>query len=253
MTVFQGSVKRIQYPSRRVRLGRALAGALSLFSVFALSTTSKAQSDYHPAIDPADFSSTINHPYFTLTPGTTYVYRSNGGHGLEVTKVTVTNQTHDVMGVSTRVVEDRVWLNGRLIEETYDWYAQDRKGNVWYFGEDSTAFKKDGKKNKAGSWEAGVNGAEPGIVMPAGAQPGAPYREEYLKGQAEDMGQIVNAKEKITVPVGTFDQCLKIREWSPLEPGHVEHKYYSAKLHNMVLETEEGGKKRVELVSGGSP
>src|SRR5690349_14221964 len=101
----------------RVHRGWPLAVGITLFSLFALRTTLKAQTDYHPAIDPAEFSSTITNPYFTLTPGATFVYRSSGTHGIEVTKVTVTNQTHEVMGVSTRVVEDRVSLNGRLIEE----------------------------------------------------------------------------------------------------------------------------------------
>lgn len=150
------------------------------------------------------------------------------------------------MGVTTRVVWDRVWLNGNLIEETYDWYAQDKKGNVWYFGEDSTEYGKNWS-SKSGSWEAGVDGAKPGIVMQSDPHPGQPYRQEYRKGKAEDMGQVLSLDAAVTVPYGSFKQCLKTKDWSALESGSVEHKYYSKEVGNVVLETEAGDQKRVEL------
>ena len=151
-----------------------------------------AESPYNPAINPANFLSEVNNPYFTLRPGATYTYKSHGKNGIEFNKVIVTNQTRKVMGVTVRVVLDRVWLNDRLIEETYDWYAQDKEGNVLYFGEDSKAYRKGRPVSTEGSWEAGVDGAKPGIVMQAQPRPGVAYRQEYKAGQAEDMGQVVS-------------------------------------------------------------
>ena len=227
------------------------AVCLGLFSssVFAdKKDAGEATAPYHPAIDPASFSSTVNNPYFTLTPGTTYTYKSHDDEGTEVNKVTVTDQTRKVMGVTTRVVWDRVWLDGELIEETYDWYAQDKEGNVWYFGEDSKEHKKGKVASTKGSWEAGVKGAQPGIVMQAQPVAGEPYRQEYLKGEAEDMGQVLSVQETVKVPAGTYEKCVKTKDWSALETGNIEHKYYSKEVGNVVLETEAGGKKRVELV-----
>ena len=227
------------------------AVCLGLFSssVFAdKKDVGEATAPYHPAIDPASFSSTVNNPYFTLTPGTTYTYKSHDDEGTEVNKVTVTDQTKKVMGVATRVVWDRVWLDGELIEETYDWYAQDKEGNVWYFGEDSKEHKKGKVASTKGSWEAGVKGAQPGIVMQAQPVAGEPYRQEYLKGEAEDMGQVLSVQETVKVPAGTYENCVKTKDWSALETGNIEHKYYSKEVGNIVLETEAGGKKRVELV-----
>ncbi len=209
----------------------------------------QASAPYHPTIDPASFSVVVNNPYFTLAPGTTYTYKGQDDEGEEINKVTVTDQTRKIVGVTTRVVWDRVWLNGQLIEETYDWYAQDRDGNVWYFGEDSREYKKGRVVSTKGSWEAGVNGAQPGIVMQANPHPGEPYRQEYLKGKAEDMGQVLSVSETVKVPWGSFKNCVKTKDWSAIETGNVEHKYYSKEAGNVVLETEHGDKKRVELVN----
>lgn len=204
--------------------------------------------EYDPAIEPANFTVVVNNPYFSLIPGTTYRYKSKGGEGLEINEVNVTDKTKKIIGVTTRVVRDRVWLNGRLTEETFDWYAQDKSGNVWYFGEDSTEYSKSGKTSKHGSWEAGVGGAKPGIVMQGDPHPGEPYRQEYRKGEAEDMGQVLSLDATATVPYGSFKQCLKTKDWSAIEKGSVEHKYYAKEVGNVVLETEEGDKKRVELI-----
>lgn len=214
-----------------------------------LDTVDEADSPYHPTIDPASFSEVVNNPYFTLTPGTTYTYKSQDDEGTEINKVTVTDRAKKVMGITTRVVWDRVWLNDQLIEETYDWYAQDKKGKVWYFGEDSKEYKKGKVVSRKGSWEAGVKGAQPGIVMQSNPQPGEPYRQEYLKGEAEDMGQVQEVSQTVKVPYGSFKNCIKTKDWSAIEAGSVEHKYYSKEVGNVVLETEHDDKKRVELVS----
>ena len=223
-----------------------VSAALALFAMHLRSAA--AESPYNPTINPANFVIEVNNPYFTLTPGTTYTYKSHGKEGTEINKVIVTNQTRKVMGVTTRVVWDRVWLNDQLIEETYDWYAQDKGGNVWYFGEDSKEYRKGRAASTEGSWEAGVDGAKPGIVMQAQPRPGAPYRQEYKAGEAEDMGQVVSLRESVTTPAGTYKDCLKTKDWSAIESGGVEHKYYSREVGNVVLETEHGDKKRVELI-----
>ena len=225
----------------------AVAMALSVFTSAVAAPPDSAQS-YNPTIDPTNFSIEVNNPYFKLTPGTTFTYKSKGGDDPELNKVTVTDQTKKVMGVTTRVVWDRVWLKGQLVEETYDWYAQDKEGNVWYFGEDSTEYKNGKKVSTHGSWEGGIGGAKPGIIMLAKPGPGAPYRQEYLKGQAEDMAQVLSVDGIVKVPYGSFKNCLKTKDWSAIETGKIEHKYYSKEVGNVVLETEEGDKKRVELV-----
>lgn len=230
-------------------MARELRVFVSVFLLLGLRCAIASPPEYNPTIDPADFTVVVNNPYFTLTPGTTFRYKSKGREGIEtneVAVVTVTEHTRKVMGVTTRVVWDRVWLNGNLIEETYDWYAQDKKGNVWYFGEDSTEYGKDGS-SKNGSWEAGVDGAKPGIVMPADPQPGEPYRQEYRKGEAEDMGQVLSLDATVNVPYGSFKKCLRTKDWSAIESGSVEHKYYSKEVGNVVLETEDGDRRRVEL------
>ena len=112
------------------------------------------------------------------------------------------------------LVWDWVWHNDQLIEETYDWYAQDKAGNVWYFGEDLTEYKKGKKASKNGSWEPGIDGAKPGIVMQSNPHPGEPYRQEDLKAKAEDMGQVLSTGETVTVPYGSFTSCVKTKDWS---------------------------------------
>lgn len=113
----------------------------------------------------------------------------------------------------------------KCISLTYDWYTQDKQGNVWYFGEDTREFKADGKVITKGSWEAGVNGAQPGIIMPAQPKLGTPpYRQEYLVDEAEDMAQVVGLNETVTVPLGTFKNCVKTKEWTKLDAGEA-HKW----------------------------
>ncbi len=182
--------------------------------------------DYHPRIDPADFQTTIDNPYFPLTPGTMFEYSGKSREGVDKDEVTVTRDTRMVMGVRCVVVSDKVTRDSTTVEESFDWYAQDKDGNVWYFGEDTKEVDRNGKPNREGSWEAGVDGAQPGIVMPARPATGDPYRQEYKKGTAEDMGQIVAVGQNVVVPYGTFSDCIKTKEWSALE-GDLEHKWYA--------------------------
>jgi len=195
---------------------------------------------YQPVIDPADFVLGVNNTYFPLVPGTTFVYE-----GAEHVEVHVTNSTRTVMGVVCVVVRDMVSEDGAVVEDTYDWYAQDVHGNVWYFGEDSKEYEDGEMVSTAGSWEAGVGGARPGIVMLAHPHVGLTYRQEYLKGEAEDMGTVLSLDAAVTVPAGTYSGALRTKDFTPLEPGVLEHKYYAPGV-GLVLEEE--GTVRVELI-----
>ena len=178
---------------------------------------------YQPAIDPSDFVETVDNRYWPLVPGTTYTFKSQD----ERTETAVTNERRMVMGVSTVVVHDRVFADGELVEDTFDWYAQDRAGNVWYFGEDTVSYEDDPAGDHAGSWEAGVDGAEPGVVMLADPFGGDVYRQEFYAGQAEDLALVRRGGTKLKVPAGSYDDVLVTEEWSPLEPDVIELKYYA--------------------------
>ena len=187
--------------------------------------SAESRGDYHPAIDPANFTHVINNPYFPLKPGTTTVFTEKEGRETRENKVIVTHDTKTIMGVQCVVVHDTVTLDGKLVEDTLDWYAQDKDGAVWYFGEATKEFKVGGRVITAGSWVAGVNG-QPGIMMPAHPKPGEPYRQEYSPNNAEDMGQVVAIGETVTVPAGTYKDCVKTKDWSLLESGH-ENKWFA--------------------------
>jgi hypothetical protein len=181
---------------------------------------------YAPHIDPANFQAPVDHPYFPLVPGTTYRYRETEGKRTSENVVTVTSETKVLMGVTCVVVHDVVKDGERVVEDTYDWYAQDKQGNVWYFGEDTKEASPKGNVSTEGSWAAGVNGGLPGIIMKGQTAVSEPYRQEYSRGTAEDMGQIVAIHESVTVPYGTFTDCVKTRDWSLLEAGY-EYKWYA--------------------------
>ena len=196
-------------------------------------------STYHPTINPADFTHVVDHPYFPLAPGTTFTFVEKEGREKRENKVEVTHDTKMVMGVKCVVVHDTVSLDGVLLEDTFDWYAQDKQGAVWYFGEATKEFKSGGRVSTDGSWEAGVKGAQPGIIMPANPKPGQPYRQEYSPKNAEDMGQVVAVGESVTVPHGTFKDCVKTKDWSLLESGH-EHKWYAKGVGVVRTESSSG-------------
>jgi hypothetical protein len=204
--------------------------------------------DTEPDIDPEYFVAIIDNPYFPLTPGTTYTYEGETEDGTETVEVYVTGDTKEVMGVTCIVVRDRDYLDEELIEETYDWYAQDSDGNVWYFGEDSAEYEDGEVVSTEGSWEAGVDGAEPGIIMEADPRVGDTYRQEYYEDEAEDMGAVVALDESVSVPYGNFDDCLQTLDWNPLEEDSEEYKYYAEGI-GLVLETDEEGEEALELVS----
>jgi hypothetical protein len=201
---------------------------------------------YNPTIDPADFVVGVTNPYLPLVPGTVFHYETVGT--TEATTMTVTGDTRVIMGVTCVVVHDVVTDEGVLVEDTYDWYAQDREGNVWYFGE-ATAAYDGGETSTAGSWEAGVDGALPGIVMEANPIVGDTYRQEYLARVAEDRAEILALGESITIPYGTLQGCVRTKDWTDLEPGFVENKTFCSGAGQVLAVTVQGGNEREELTA----
>jgi uncharacterized protein YuzE len=202
------------------------------------------------AFDPRNFSNgdTIDNPYLTFTPGTTFKYESETEEGTEEDVVVVTNETKEILGITARVVQDTVYLDGELIEDTFDWYAQDKEGNVWYMGEDTKEYENGRVVSTEGSWEAGVDGAQPGHIMLAGPQVGDTYRQEWYPGHAEDAAEVISLNEEVTVPHGTFTDCLQTREFSTLEPELNEYKYYCTDIGGVTLEEVIDSGEKVELI-----
>ncbi len=202
---------------------------------------------YAPTIEPADFSTTIDNPFLPWLPGTVQTWVEDEVYTITIT---VTSEIKTVMGVDCVVVHDELTdENGDTVEDTYDWYAQDSAGNVWYFGEDTVEYDTDGTASSEGSWEAGVDGALPGIAMPAEAAVGEPYRQEYYEGEAEDWGQIIEVNLDVTVPAGSYSGCLKTKDWSGLTPQEIENKLYCPGVGNVKAEVVAGGSGQEELVS----
>jgi hypothetical protein len=205
------------------------------------------QASYSTSIKPSDFTTTIDNKYFPLEPGTTFVYKGKTKDTTERDVMSVTHSTKQIMGVKCVVVDDRIWAHGKLSEKTFDWYAQDEKGNVWYFGENTKEYK-NGKVSTEGSWEAGKDGAKPGIIMQAHPKVGQTYRQEYKKGSAEDMAKVLDLNGSVKVPYSSFDHMVVTKEWSPLEPGVVAHKYYGAGAGDVKEVAVKGPLETLELV-----
>ena len=199
--------------------------------------------------DPEDFVREVTNPYLPLKPGTTLVYKGEN-EGAPIREVmTVTNNTKEIMDVTTTVVYHLAYEDGALVEETYDWFAQDEDGNVWYFGEDTKELDEDGNViSTEGSWQAGVNGAEPGIAMPASPRKGKEYKLENAPGVAEDTAKVIGYKDSFCVPYKCFEHVLVTKEWNPLEKGYVEHKYYARGVGFIYSLAVKGGDEEISLV-----
>jgi hypothetical protein len=211
--------------------------------------TDKAKEAYSPDIDPANFVDKVDNKYFPLEPGTTFVYEGKDEEGFERTEVSVTNDTKKIMGVECTVLRDRVWIDGELVEDTFDWHAQDKEGNVWYFGENSREIENGKVVSTEGSWEAGVDGAKPGILIQGDPKVGETYRQEYYPGAAEDKGKVLSLDESATVPYGSFDHLQMTKDWNPLEPAAgVAHKYYAPGIGKLQEVYVKGPSERVELI-----
>ncbi len=205
-------------------------------------------SPYEQALEPADFVAGIDNPYMPLEPGTVLRYKGISDGETEIGIVTVTDETKEVMGVSTTVVKDVVEIDGKLAEKTFDWFAQDRYGNVWYFGEISREYEEGKFVGLEGSWEGGVDGALPGIVMLGDPQIGDRYRQEFYKGEAEDFGAVIELGASVKVPAGTYSDVLVTKDWNPLEPKVLEHKYYARGIGVVLERKVRGGQEKFELI-----
>ena len=203
-------------------------------------------------LDPADFTTEITNPYWPMSPGDRWVYRETDGQGGEQeVVVTVTGRTKTIAGIEALVVHDVVTEGGELVEDTFDWYAQDADGNVWYLGEDTKEFENGKVKTTAGSWEHGVEGAQAGILLPAAPEPGLSYRQEYYAGEAEDAATVLSLDEWVQVPAGSYRDVLMTKDYTPLHPEILEHKLYAPGIGPVLVLGISGGSDREELVSRG--
>ena len=191
---------------------------------------------YAPVIDPADFTTVVNNTYFPLVPGTTTTFQQ----GTERVVTTVTATTRTVMGVTTVVVRDKGFQGDQLTEDTEDWFAQDGEGNVWYFGESTAECLNGAVTSQAGSWEAGVDGAQPGIVMLGQPDVGDYYRQEYYQGHAEDVARVREVGATMNVGDTTYENVLVTEDFSALEPTVLEHKGYAREV-GLIREGPPGG------------
>jgi len=205
--------------------------------------------DYHPHIDPANFSPNVDNPYLPLTPGTTLVYTGTKDGKSALNLSTTTSRTAVVGGVTTRVVEDRLYLENILEERTSDYYAQDRCGNVWYFGEDTATLDRKGNVvDTEGSFRAGIDGAQPGVYMEASPEVGRRFRQEWYQGHAEDTFRVLSLSAPVTVPYGTFSDALQTEETTALEPAVVDNKYYVDGVGEVKEVSVQGPLEKLELV-----
>jgi hypothetical protein len=203
---------------------------------------------YDWKVDAANFVEGVHNPYFPLPPGTTLVYEGKSDGDREVVTIKVMRRTKEILGVRCVVVKDTVEVNGELAEFTLDWYAQDVDGNVWYFGERTAEYEHGEVTTRAGSWEAGVDGALPGVIMPADPAIGLAYTQEHYAGEAEDKGRIVALGQQVTVPAGSFEDVLVTEDWTPLEPKVLERKSYAPGVGVVFEELVKGGSEALELV-----
>ena len=214
------------------------------------STNSTGESTRATPANRAGFTANVTNPWYPLRPGSVYRYRGikDGEPSREV--MTVTHRTRTIDGARCVAVSDLLYIRGKLEERTTDWYAQDAKGNVWYFGEKTAELDEHGNvKNTSGSWTAGVDGAKPGIFMFAHPRPGRSARQEYLQGEAEDHFQVVRVGLTAAVPLRVFHGAMLTKEWTPLEPGVLDHKYYVRGIGTVLEQTVKGGNERNELVA----
>ncbi len=207
-------------------------------------------SGYHPVIDPTDFTGIVDNPWFPLTPGTTFIYEGTKDGEPSRDVYFVSDETAMIDGVPCVVVQDQLFLSGKLEEKTTDYYTQDTRGNVWYFGEATEELDKQGNvTSREGSWLAGKDGALPGIFMEADPVVGHSFRQEYYPGHAEDQFKVVNLAAGVHVPYGSFTGALLTQEWTALEPDVLDHKYYVRGVGEVSETSVKGPTEKSFLVS----
>jgi hypothetical protein len=243
---------------RKIAIGIALLSALFAFGCGggggeesgAGATQALPQGSEEVDLRPSDFTAEIDNPYWPMRPGSRWTYReSNGEGGVQIDVVTVTDRTRKLAnGIEARVVHDVVSQGGHPVEVTDDWYAQDAQGNIWYMGEQTAEYENGKVATREGSWEAGVDGAQPGIALPAEPQQGIAYRQEYYAGQAEDQGEVIATGGQAEVPFGHFTEVVSTQDTSPLEPRVVEYKFYAPGVGPVLTLDVSGESGREELI-----
>ena len=232
--------------------GAAVAVA-AIAALWASNAVAAVPGTSSPVFDPNNFVAVIDNPYYPLPVGRTLVYSGVKDGQTQRDTVTVTNQTKVILGVTARVVSDIADHDGAILERTSDWYAQDKQGNVWYLGEDTVHFLPHGKADTSGSWEAGVNGAVPGIIMEANPQIPDAYRQELLTGQAEDTAWIVDRGTTLRVPYGKITNALTTLEATRLEPGAYDQKVYGPGIGIVLEQSLSGANENAKLESVTGP
>jgi hypothetical protein len=238
-----------------MRIDRTFAVVLALAALTGCSDNRSAApglpSGSEPVhLDPASFTTDVTNRYWPLPPGARWVYESTDADGTaQHVEVTVLDETYTVAaGIEARVVHDVVLQDGAVFEDTRDLYAQDSDGTVWYLGEQTTEYPPGEPPSTEGSWEAGVDGAQPGVAVPADPRPGLAYRQEHLAGQAEDRAVVLSTDEKVQTPTGTYTGALLTRETTPLEPDVAELKFYVPGVGQVLTLQTSGGSEREALV-----
>ena len=201
-------------------------------------------------LDPDDFTIDITNRWWPMAVGDRWVFEETDADGtVQRVEVTVLDETHTVaLGIEARVVHDLVTADGAVVEDTLDWYAQDADGNIWYLGEETAEYEDGRVVSTEGSWEAGVDGAQPGIAVPADPEPGTGYRQEYLADEAEDEAVVLSVSEQVEVPTGRYTDALLTRDSTPLEPEVSELKFYAPDVGPVMALQVSGGTSREVLV-----
>ncbi|MBI2078338.1 MAG: hypothetical protein HYT80_08240 [Euryarchaeota archaeon] len=211
--------------------------AAGIILMACLSGCFETKPDYDPGVTAADFVTGITHPFLPYKPGATWTYRD----GNERIEILVLSETRNIQGVAATVVRDTVYIDDRIAEDTYDWYAQDKKGAVWYLGEDTKEYENGKAVSAEGSWEWGVDGALPGIALPANPVPdGKSYFMEFYWKEAVDEAAVIDVGRRVEVPSGTFTDTVTTKEWTRLEPGVEENAHYARGVGVVLKETTKG-------------
>jgi hypothetical protein len=205
----------------------------------------------NPPFDPANFVAQVTNSFFPLTPGTVDYYEGQADDAAQTDSAEVLSDKKTILGIEATIVHDRVYTDGVLTEDTFDWYGQDQDGNVWYLGEDTKELENGQVVSTEGSWEAGVNNAQAGIIMWAdpAAHVGNRYRQEFARGVAEDLGKVVAVNQTVDIAFGTLTGCVKTEDTSALEPGVLENKYYCPQIGLTAEYGQNGSTDRNEIVA----
>jgi hypothetical protein len=240
---------------RKVFAAMAATAALVALSAIAAALVNAAPASSAPscprppAAPPADFVARVDNPYLPLKPGTTLTYKGKLDGKPATDVFSVTDRTKTILGVATTVVHDQVFVQGRLVEDTEDWFAQDAEGNVWYFGEDTKELENGQVVSTEGSWQAGVDQARAGIFMPAQPAVGPVFKQEDARNVAEDCSKIVDLHASVRTRFVSSNDALKTEEFSLLEPDVLDNKYYVRNVGLVRERTIQGGSDVLELVS----